>query len=316
MIYNRWSTSHIEPKLRVDFWRDASEKVKTPITPHVLVPRDFEAKLTTRGLGNLALNHVQVLTPHDVQSTRSDLSRTEQPCLLVELYLQGSADVTQRNRSIRVVPGEPFVLDGRREYRLDHRHPVSMLALAVPFAALARHEGNVDKLIAQHHPNNPAVHLLAAQMKLLSTWPITPEAAEFHRLSDLLIGTVQAVLDGVTDDVSKGALKERSFLKRRLQQLIAQAYADPTLAPQVVSAKLGISVRTLHARLAGDGTSFGAELMAHRLDRSYQLLRTTRRNAVTIAEISHRCGFVSAAHFSRCFRARFGVAPSDVMRCG
>ena len=316
MIYSRWSTSHVEPKLRVDFWRDASEKVKTPITPHVLLPRDFEAKLTTRGLGNLALNHVQVLTPHDVQSTRSDLSRTEQPCLLVELYLQGSVDVTQRNRSIRVVPGEPFVLDGRREYRLDHRHAVSMLALAVPFAALARHEGNVDKLIAQHHPNNQAIHLLAAQMKLLSTWPITPEAAEFHHLSDLLIGTVQAALDGATDDESKGALKERSFLKRRLQQLIEQAYADPTLAPEVVSAKLGISVRTLHARLARDGTSFGAELMAYRLDRSYQLLRTMRRNAVTIGEISHRCGFVSAAQFSRCFRARFGVAPSDVMRCG
>jgi transcriptional regulator GlxA family with amidase domain len=31
----------------------------------------------------------------------------------------------------------------------------------------------------------------------------------------------------------------------------------------------------------------------------------------TITAISHDCGFLDAAHFSRCFRAAYGRAPSE-----
>jgi AraC-like DNA-binding protein len=319
MTYNRWSTLHIEPKDRLEFWRDAGEKAKTPVTPHVPSPRDFEATLTMRGLGDVALNHVQVQTPHDVEITRSDLARLEQPYLLVDVYLSGAADVSQMDRRIQAAPSQPFLIDGRREYRLDHQQPVSMLALAVPFAALGgRREAALEKLFAQQQPQNAALHMLAGQMRMLSTWPHPVEAAEGARLSDLLVGTLHAVLDGVTDsEIETGAARrERNFLRRRVQQLIEQMHADPSLSPQLVAAKLGISIRTLHAQMARDGTSFGAELLAYRLERTYGLLRTARRDVVTIREISFRCGFVSAAHFSRSFRARFGVAPSEVMRNG
>jgi AraC-like DNA-binding protein len=53
-------------------------------------------------------------------------------------------------------------------------------------------------------------------------------------------------------------------------------------------------------------------LWNRRVDAGVQLLQTT---TLTIDEISHRCGFQSAAHFSRRVKERTGIPPS-LMRCG
>lgn len=53
-------------------------------------------------------------------------------------------------------------------------------------------------------------------------------------------------------------------------------------------------------------------LWNRRVDAGVQLLQTT---TLTIDEISYRCGFQSAAHFSRRVRERKGIPPS-LMRCG
>ncbi|MGE8200895.1 MAG: AraC family transcriptional regulator [Variovorax sp.] len=316
MIFNRWSTLHIEPKRRAEFWREAGQKAKTPVTPNVPWPDDFEATLTTRGFEELALNHVQVCSPHDVECTASDLARLERPFLFIDLYTSGKCDVLQLERGMQAAPGQPFLIDGRREYRLDHRQSVSMLALAIPIAALGPHASAVESLIARPQPQNAALHLLAGQMRMLSAWPHAFEKAESERLSDLLVGAVHAVLLGAREGELTTVRRERSFFRRKVRQVVEQMYADPALNPQVVAEKLGISVRSLHARMAQDGMTFGAELMAHRLERAHGLLRGARRGSATIGEICARCGFVSAAHFSRRFRARFGMAPSAVMADG
>lgn len=313
-MYNRWSTHHIAARHRAEFWRAASQEALTPITPHIPRVESFDAVLTSRGLDSLVLNQVQVLsTGHDVESTDRDLARSELPCVLVELYLSGQAQVAQQGCDITAAPGEPFLIDGRKRYRLNHADPVNMLALAVPYAALGVDAAAIDGLIARHLPRRASLQLLAAQMQTLSTWPHDIEPDESSRISDLLVGTLQAVLQDTTDE-STSARMRRSFLRRRVQQIIVQQYADPALRPAAVAHQIGVSVRTLHARLAQDGTSFGAELMAHRLQRAHAMLCGTRQSMTTIMEISARCGFSSPAHFSRRFRERYGMPPGALRR--
>ena len=49
-----------------------------------------------------------------------------------------------------------------------------------------------------------------------------------------------------------------------------------------------------------------------------RLVRATERLAdgATITEAAHAAGFADAAHFSRSFKAMFGLAPSEVMLAG
>jgi transcriptional regulator GlxA family with amidase domain len=54
------------------------------------------------------------------------------------------------------------------------------------------------------------------------------------------------------------------------------------------------------------GCSLGEHYLALRLDRARDLVRQT---SLSVLEIALACGFTSASHFSRTYRARFGQAP-------
>jgi len=79
-------------------------------------------------------------------------------------------------------------------------------------------------------------------------------------------------------------------------------------APRAELARLaGLSVRQLERLFrAYLGRTIGGHYRALRLDRARMLLSQT---ALSVLEVSLACGFASAAHFSRAFRARFGHPP-------
>jgi AraC-like DNA-binding protein len=55
--------------------------------------------------------------------------------------------------------------------------------------------------------------------------------------------------------------------------------------------------------------TFSALVREERLARAARLLRAPEFRALTVTEIALRVGFCDAAHFSRCFRQRYGRSP-------
>ncbi|MEI8095982.1 MAG: AraC family transcriptional regulator [Spirochaetales bacterium] len=88
---------------------------------------------------------------------------------------------------------------------------------------------------------------------------------------------------------------------------VSQHYAQAIRLEEVAKlANLGVSsfCRLFKART---GESFVSWLVGFRLQRARQLLR---QPGLTLVEIAAQTGFGSAAYFSRCFRAKYGAAPS------
>ncbi|TDV56484.1 helix-turn-helix domain-containing protein [Actinophytocola oryzae] len=65
---------------------------------------------------------------------------------------------------------------------------------------------------------------------------------------------------------------------------------------------------------AAVGTSVPRHILARRLDAAHGVL-TTDRELLT-ADVAARCGFTSAAYFSRTFHERFGVTAGEVRHGG
>lgn len=85
---------------------------------------------------------------------------------------------------------------------------------------------------------------------------------------------------------------------------IAQNLERRGLSAQDAAASLKCSVRTVYNTCAAHGTSFSALVIETRLVAAqYQLIRTNDR----ISQVAYEVGFSSLSHFSRLFRARFGV---------
>lgn len=74
-----------------------------------------------------------------------------------------------------------------------------------------------------------------------------------------------------------------------------------------VAAALGMSTRTLQARLAAAGTSYLQALGAVRMRLACALLRA---GELSIEAVAERCGFESLPGFSRFFRRHMGMAPT------
>jgi AraC family carnitine catabolism transcriptional activator len=87
-------------------------------------------------------------------------------------------------------------------------------------------------------------------------------------------------------------------------------HIDDPLSMDDLAAAAGYSRRHLE-RLFRDavGTSPGDFYRGLRLDRGRNLLSTTD---LTLLEVSVACGFTTVSHFSKSFRARFGIAPTKL----
>ncbi len=96
----------------------------------------------------------------------------------------------------------------------------------------------------------------------------------------------------------------------RLRGTLRERYFEVDLSPAAVATEHGIGKRHLHFLFAKQGTTFGADLMAVRLERARQMLQDRRFDHVPVGEIATRCGFTDPSHFARRFRLRFRSAPA------
>lgn len=101
-------------------------------------------------------------------------------------------------------------------------------------------------------------------------------------------------------------------LALRLRDYLAERLPQPATADSAADA-LGVSTRTLHRRLADEGTSFQRVKDDFRRDRALQLLT---RSQAPINHISEALGFDSTASFHRAFRGWTGETPGAFRGAG
>ena len=99
-----------------------------------------------------------------------------------------------------------------------------------------------------------------------------------------------------------------TFLREFAEQIEA-VYADPEYNVEKLSETLGLSRGHLHRKIKElTGTAPVEFLRTYRLNKATQLLR---QNAYTVSEVAYRTGFSSPAYFSKCFKAVYGVTPTE-----
>jgi PAS domain S-box-containing protein len=81
---------------------------------------------------------------------------------------------------------------------------------------------------------------------------------------------------------------------------------DPTLSPQHLAARAGVSLRKLQSLFATEGTSPALEIRQARLNRGHRSLSEGQ----SVAEAAFSCGFKDVSTFSRASRRTFQRSPA------
>jgi AraC-like DNA-binding protein len=125
-------------------------------------------------------------------------------------------------------------------------------------------------------------------------------------LVDLLTAALAARLDR-QDELPPGTV--RQALLRQVHGFIEQRLTDPSLSPATIAAAHHISLRYLYKLFETKPTSVAGWVRQRRLERCRRDLLDPGLADRTVSAIAAHWGLTNAAHFSRAFRAAYGLSP-------
>lgn len=138
-----------------------------------------------------------------------------------------------------------------------------------------------------------------------------PQSSIVLTASDAYRGIPNADADmarELTRLVERGGAGHAVDLKDRVSELIARLLPGGDCSVDQVAEHLGVDRRTIHRRLAAEGSSF-SELLEETRRQMAQLHLTS--TDYPLGDVAHRLGFSSLSTFSRWFRGAFGVTARD-----
>jgi AraC-like DNA-binding protein len=151
--------------------------------------------------------------------------------------------------------------------------------------------------------------LLARYLEILEDTS-APGTAELQDLAaahvqDLLALALRRVCEPA--EIAAGNCR-RAVRRQAILAEIAAGFADPEFSLAEVAKKLAISPRYVQHVLHDTGRSFTERITELRLNKARAML--ARDHTHKVVDIAYDCGFGDVSHFNRCFRRRFGAAPS------
>ena len=299
-----------DPKDGFEKWRE-SISVLFDIAPSSRLPEDrFQATLTSYLLNE----QVMFSRCHTVEQTfsRSALKTAQDDLdyFLIQTHTAGGQTVKQGSREDEAQVGDLLVLDMAEKHYAetsDYAH----LTLVVPRMLLAplldQPDDQAGRVLKQ---DQPLVAMAVEQLRMLDRVCETMTNKESRLVVQPMLSLIAAALNGrMVEHEQEAANVAQSTLFRAKSEISAQI-RNPELSTATLCAALGLSRSSLY-RLFKPLGGVEAYIREQRLKRCAMDLADPLYKHKKIYEIAYDWGFANETHFSRVFREKFGIAPSD-----
>jgi AraC-like DNA-binding protein len=306
-----YTTDSVPAHQRQTYWREALSQ--TFATVDIAVSDEVcSGTIRTSRLGHLQVATVEGGEPLRVRRTPRLIARGEDEYLVVKLLVKGVAMVEQDGREVHLHPGEIVFCDLTRPMGIEFPHPFQTKSLVLPRRLLDLGEPDLQRLAATPiRPDTTLGSLLSPFLTRLvdtaATYPSAIGEVLARHTVDLLTVLVGERLHEEVGDTSSAA----RVLLPRIQVFIDRHLADPDLTPEVLARAHHISVRYLHRLFETEDVTVGRWIQRRRLQECRRELARREAAGRTIAAVARQWGFASAAHFSRVFRAAYGMSPAE-----
>ncbi|RLK22608.1 AraC-like DNA-binding protein [Micromonospora sp. M71_S20] len=314
-------TSLLPPRDRFACWYEVIESEAAPArisSPHL---DDFVAQAKSVDLGNVKLAGLRYPT---LDTTRtSKLVRTSQPDnYQFVLTTAGDSAISQDRNHSAVEPASFTFLDNCRPFAGRHRSTGQGLAgsisVVIPHRTLPLPADKARRLLATSIPSDTGMAALLAQfVHRIVRYPEQYQASDAVVLGavalDLVAGTLAQHLDAA--ELLPGEVRQRT-LRMKIRSFIEKHLGDPELTPGAIAAAHHVSLRSLHRLFEGEEFTVAELIRRQRLERCRRDLVTPLKAGQPIHAIAARWGFPDKAHFSRLFRATYGMSAQEYRERG
>jgi AraC-like DNA-binding protein len=271
----------------------------------------FEARMRGVTLGERALALEFRESPHECRRTPRTISRSTSGYLAFLLHDGLPGVIEQDGRQAALQPGQLTFYDVTRPSTLTFPGPTRSDLLLVDRDAVDVGSRRLAELTARSLPTGRGTaavlsSLLSGLAPRLTGYP--PASAD--RLGSCMIDLAELLLREWLDEAGATAGSERTLLPR-ITAYLEQHLPDPDLCPDQIAKAHHISTRYLAKLFADEGNTVMRWVRERRLEKCRDDLVDPALRDRSIAAIGARWGMLQPAHFSRAFRARYGMSPRE-----
>ncbi|MGT2436342.1 AraC family transcriptional regulator [Bradyrhizobium betae] len=315
----RWCTDEVESHDRFDYWREVRAKGLFGVTAELERERrgDFYGEFSLRQIGGAGLVELKA-SHYTVERSVSDIAYAPGDSICVYQQLgSGGWFGGMRAGDFAIANGSFATSHTDQPYRTAPlgASGFHLRILKIPVSGLSTQDKRMRELVPRRFDDPGLAPLLEACFADLGEAAagddgatVAPPFVENSLVQAL--GHLALIERGIVRPGSRlGQAALRTARHSQARRLIARHLQDPNLAPAMVAALLGVSVRHLHMLFESATRSFSQTVTDERLKQSRRLMREAPNRL--IADIATSCGFESLATYYRVFNAAYGMAPGD-----
>jgi AraC-like DNA-binding protein len=310
MKVSSFRTSDFEPQNRVEAWSELIWSAIGRLHTQAQPPRDFNGHVQFGDVGGMKLCRAAIQTPHRVARTSELIRRDDRGVLKVVFQLKGCALIEQCGRQLALRPGEWSIYDASKPYVVINPEAIEFLAMLVPRERLFKAHADVSRFTLLRSSATAGLgRLISTYVGVLLDDMSGLDVLAERQLVDSALELVQLA---VTEQ-NRPARAPPVYVvsKERIKAYIHRHLRDPDFSIEMIAAVMHCSKRHLHKMFNEGGETLSHFLWNSRLDRCRADLNNPELRNRSITQIAFSWGFNNAAHFSRCFKARFGASPTE-----
>ena len=296
----------------VDFdqYRATVSDAVVSLDVHTEHPDSFQGRLDAGTAGDIHVFDIWA-DEHAVHRTPALVARAPQHYFKFTLIEHGGGFIVQEGRETALRAGDMTIYDTDKPYSLLFDDAVRMSIVMFPKGLLDIPAETLGHLTAIRLDGSTGVGaMIRPFVSSLAREVNEVDGHVARRLFRTAIDMVGTLLEANLSNVLTAGAHDA--LVRRILDYIDDNLSAPELNPGQIAASHFISVRHLHALFSDQGTTVSTVIRTRRLERCYDELINPLRSDRSVTAIALDNGFIDAAHFSRTFRAHFGVPPSTL----
>jgi AraC-like DNA-binding protein len=302
---------------RAEYWHHVVADSVTPLDLEI-PPASLDARDRLR-VGELGPVRVAELstgaTSHAVRRRRH--IRSSDPDLFkIDVQTRGVGVIDQSGRQDRYARGDFTLVDLSRPCAWANEPRAGLVAVTFPRHLLPLGRDHLSRLTGVRVAGDRGTAALVSSLARQLPGRLDDLAAvEATRLGTTLMDLLSvALLTRLGRSGEAPTRSRRRALVAGIHAYIEQRLADPSLSPSQVARAHHISVRYLHRLFEDEETTVSELIRRRRLARCHRDLLDPGLRDLPVAAVGARWGLPTAAHFSRAFRAAYGVTPGELRR--
>lgn len=308
-----FTTEGMSSGIRFRRWSEVIFDRIVPVEQACLSDRPFEGKLEALDVGSLPITRVSQGALRTEATPRTIRRHDKHDTVSVTLKLAGVSTSAQDGRESVQGVGDLVVLD-RRPAILSSSDRSRSLFLEVPRARMETALGPTSLYTAL------TIGATQASMSLATTFlhelmrvhhELAPATAE--RMASILIDLIVAsIAERLAREVPKPL--HGTLVVQRAKTYVEANLGNQSLGPTQLAAAVGVSLRRLQQLFQDREQQVSDWIWQRRLDVAARHVADPNSAHLSIGTIAHSCGFPDQSHFSRRFKRRFDMTPSEYRR--